>query len=109
MTELTIPGDLWFDPRWGRQLAADVQTNPLARRCAGALMRWQATDPVPTYTENLDSIAWLAYEATELAHIVTEYASADEVLALLASTGWWDPTIETDERPLAVAAELGVL
>ena len=103
-------GATWFDQAWGSQLVPEVQADPLARRCAGALMRWQSREPVPTYwSEDTDCMGWLAYEALQLTYIVLQYDSADEVLSLLASTGWWDPDTEGPERAEAVAAELGVL
>jgi hypothetical protein len=74
-------------------------------------MRHASQDPVPTYvSEDVDSTCWLAYEATDLAGLIRNgFGSVDEIAALLASTGWWDPDSEGPERPLAVAHELGVL
>ena len=94
----------------GAELMAWCRTDPLAHRCAGALMAHQSDVPCRTYWgEDEDACCWLAYEATDLAHIVETYPTAAEVVALLASTGWWDPDLEGPERALAVAHDLGLL
>lgn len=74
-------------------------------------MRHAIQQPVPTYvSEDVDSVMWLAYEATDLAHVVETYPDTvtDEVLSLLASTGWWDPDREGPERALAVVRDVGI-
>lgn len=51
-----------------------------------------------------DAITWLASEAADVARCET----AESVIAILADTGWWDPTTETDERARAVATDMGL-
>jgi hypothetical protein len=81
-----------------------VPSDPAApdRRVAEALMRHGNYDETP------DSVVWLRMEADEVAWLMRDGFGADEVVALLADTAWWDPTSETDERARAVAADLGV-